>query len=321
MFSFCMYLQNLCAPMLGYVEFLHSDWLDQVLSWQGASGCYGETKDMSRQSKKNLDSRNRADTGLKADSRPLNHDRVADVDVHRILQDSQQQQREQTVVMQKKEQSQNRLVFRAANGTHLRDTRGAGNDATKQIPHVDLSHRKNNVVLNNPSLQLRNNEMLQKEAGQGSRLALGQSRLQFEELPHMEQQATAKHQNQVHGAPQRQQQWQDVMNAAMPNVQRQKQGALRNVLPNYQQHQNLAVHVPLRPQELQQQQQIANQQWWQQRDAQSVKPQPYQHRRLLFEKDLIGKCSSLLADPRHYQICPSRGPSGAFAANLSPRPL
>ena len=30
------------CPLLGFVEFLHSDWLKQILSWQDASGCYGQ---------------------------------------------------------------------------------------------------------------------------------------------------------------------------------------------------------------------------------------------------------------------------------------
>jgi len=29
------------CPNLGYVEFLHSDWLQQILSWQKPSGCWG----------------------------------------------------------------------------------------------------------------------------------------------------------------------------------------------------------------------------------------------------------------------------------------
>ncbi len=33
--------------MLGYMEFLHEDWLSQILSWQAPSGCYGK---MARQS-------------------------------------------------------------------------------------------------------------------------------------------------------------------------------------------------------------------------------------------------------------------------------
>ena len=55
--SSCLCLQSLCAvfvcaefvfvcaefvcPTLGYSEFLHADWLTQILSWQKPVGCWG----------------------------------------------------------------------------------------------------------------------------------------------------------------------------------------------------------------------------------------------------------------------------------------
>ena len=32
------------CPVLGFMEFLHSDWLTQILSWQKENGCYGQMK-------------------------------------------------------------------------------------------------------------------------------------------------------------------------------------------------------------------------------------------------------------------------------------
>ena len=34
-------LPEFVCPLLGYMEFLHNDWLRQILSWQQLSGCYG----------------------------------------------------------------------------------------------------------------------------------------------------------------------------------------------------------------------------------------------------------------------------------------
>ena len=30
------------CPILGFVEFLHSDWLIQIMNWQKPNGCYGK---------------------------------------------------------------------------------------------------------------------------------------------------------------------------------------------------------------------------------------------------------------------------------------
>lgn len=38
------FLEFICA-MLGYVEFLHIHWLQQILSWQMSSGCFGYKKE------------------------------------------------------------------------------------------------------------------------------------------------------------------------------------------------------------------------------------------------------------------------------------
>lgn len=39
---FKMFLSELVCAMLGYFEFLHIDWLRQIISWQMPSGCYGD---------------------------------------------------------------------------------------------------------------------------------------------------------------------------------------------------------------------------------------------------------------------------------------
>lgn len=39
-----MFLSELVCAMLGYVEFLHIEWLRQIISWQMPSGCYGDVE-------------------------------------------------------------------------------------------------------------------------------------------------------------------------------------------------------------------------------------------------------------------------------------
>ena len=45
------------CPTLGYKEFLHSDWLIQILSWQKPVGCWGSVSNSSQSAKSKRDRR------------------------------------------------------------------------------------------------------------------------------------------------------------------------------------------------------------------------------------------------------------------------
>jgi len=42
------------CPALGYTEFLHADWLVQILSWQKPVGCWGKMTNSSRSADNSL---------------------------------------------------------------------------------------------------------------------------------------------------------------------------------------------------------------------------------------------------------------------------
>ena len=39
---FSVLVSEFACPALGYMQFLHQDWLKQILSWQHEDGCFGE---------------------------------------------------------------------------------------------------------------------------------------------------------------------------------------------------------------------------------------------------------------------------------------
>lgn len=50
------------CPLLGYKEFLHADWVVQILSWQKPNGCWG---DDDRPAKSRLDQRDQSEQQLR----------------------------------------------------------------------------------------------------------------------------------------------------------------------------------------------------------------------------------------------------------------
>jgi len=49
----CCTTEFVC-PTLGFKEFLHSDWLNQILSWQKPIGCWGTTRSASQPTEKHM---------------------------------------------------------------------------------------------------------------------------------------------------------------------------------------------------------------------------------------------------------------------------
>lgn len=266
-----MFAEFVC-PLLGYVEFLHSDWLDQIVAWQSPNGCYGQKKFAAKDSVKH-DLQRALSAAEKADSNAFRG-----VGVH--IQD----ERGNVVVQQK-----NELVYHKANSS------AAGKKSIKQQPR---SQNKNNmIVLSDPKLELAGNRMVQRDVDQRSILKQQPgSKL----LPPRQNMAEFQQQQQIAkpflG---------DVMqNRDLPvaPVQRSDSaGRPRPLQPNIAALPRRAVPLNQgvnRQQDSAQQQvlkqqpanQGVNQQWWQDRNNnnQYVQNQPIKGRRLLFEKDMPG---------------------------------
>jgi len=62
-FVVCACAEFVC-PILGYKEFLHADWLVQILSWQKPIGCWGTMKNAGGQSAVEDDKEDEEDAGI-----------------------------------------------------------------------------------------------------------------------------------------------------------------------------------------------------------------------------------------------------------------
>ena len=67
-----LFVEYVC-PSLGYVEFLHIDWLKQILSWQQPNGCYAEAQGSVKHGRQHHNSQDRSPRAVGNDGVVIQH--------------------------------------------------------------------------------------------------------------------------------------------------------------------------------------------------------------------------------------------------------